>query len=39
VLAVSAHHPWAKRKTVAPEELLTERLLGREPGSATRKTY
>ena len=39
VLAVSAHHPWATRKTVAPEEMLTERLLGREPGSATRKTY
>jgi DNA-binding transcriptional LysR family regulator len=39
ILAVSASHPWAKRKTLAPEELLTEQLLGREAGSATRETY
>lgn len=39
VLTVGLTHPWAKRKTVAPKELLTEPLLGREQGSATRETY
>ena len=39
ILAVSASHRWAKRKTLAPKELLTEQLLGREAGSATRQTY
>lgn len=39
VLAVSASHPWARRKTISPAELLTQPLLSREPGSATRETY
>ena len=39
VLAVSAGHPWAQRKTIAPTELVSEQLLSREPGSATREIY
>ena len=39
VLAVSTTHPWAQRKTIAPAELLTQPLLSRELGSATRETY
>jgi len=39
VLVVGARHRWAKRKTIAAKALLTEPLLGRERGSATRETY
>src|SRR5262249_23944102 len=39
VLVVEAHHRWAKRKIITPKELLSEPLLGRERGSATRETY
>lgn len=36
LLVVPPGHPWARRRDVAPERLTTERLLIREPGSATR---
>jgi DNA-binding transcriptional LysR family regulator len=36
LLAVPAGHRWARRREVAPGLLTTERLLIREPGSATR---
>src|SRR5262249_2718890 len=39
VLVVEAHHRWAKRKIITPKELLSEPVLGRERGSATRETY
>ncbi|MGH7966661.1 MAG: LysR substrate-binding domain-containing protein [Candidatus Binatia bacterium] len=39
VLTVGMKHLWAKRRTVAPQELETQSLLGREQGSATRETY
>ncbi|MBI2219253.1 MAG: LysR family transcriptional regulator [Candidatus Rokubacteria bacterium] len=36
VLIVAPHHPWARRRDIAPERLADERVLIREPGSATR---
>lgn len=37
VLAVPAGHPFASRQIISREELLSERLILREPGSATRQ--
>jgi len=39
VLVVSTRHAWAKRKVVTLKQLLTEPILSREQGSATRETY
>lgn len=36
-LIVARKHPWARRGRIAPRELAAERLLIREPGSATRQ--
>jgi DNA-binding transcriptional LysR family regulator len=36
VLITSPRHPWARRAPISRRELATERLLIREPGSATR---
>jgi len=35
VLIAPSAHPWSKQKEIAPEELLQERLILREPGSGT----
>jgi DNA-binding transcriptional LysR family regulator len=37
VLAVPAHHPWARRGTIRPDELAGEPLISREPGSGSRE--
>lgn len=39
VLVVERRHPWAKRKSVKLEELASQRLLLREPGSNTRALF
>jgi len=37
LLALPARHPWCGRAAVAPEELLNEPFIQREPGSGTRQ--
>jgi DNA-binding transcriptional LysR family regulator len=37
VLITAVHHPWARRRSVRPRDLPNERMLVREPGSATRQ--
>jgi DNA-binding transcriptional LysR family regulator len=37
VLVAPSRHPWARRRSIAQREVATERLLVREPGSATRQ--
>lgn len=37
VLIVARKHHWARRRHIGPRELATERMLIREPGSATRQ--
>lgn len=36
-LIVPSNHPWAKRESIQPEELLEERMIIREPTSGTRR--
>jgi DNA-binding transcriptional LysR family regulator len=37
VLIVPANHRWAKRKTIAPEEIVEEKIIMREENSGTRR--
>ncbi len=39
ILIVPPRHPWARRRSVAPQELDGAAFLGREPGSGTAEIY